>query len=275
MVEIIENDSRNRLPELVENPLLLDMIALLTNNTYVDTTVAKDWVRVETGYRLSDQLAVYLKALSPNTKPQQSAEELLSVLKNAVADSIPVKASNEHEFVVLLNARNTYRDQIKWDKVIHNPTQVTLPDVVIEKNTFLGQQDIDISLLDEKDFYATMDMQTGDYWKKLLDVPYVTQVWAKKLFDAGILFLTTDDMDAVNDIYADNSHIFTHLIMQNPIWKRYNKWQWPNLRAESWAVWIFDTETSTMQALTQNWYLINNQDELALPILSVKKNTNK
>gem|GEM_PF-3864109 len=89
-------------------------------------------------------------------RTQGSAEELLSALKNTVIDTIPVKANNEYEFSVLLYGRNNYRQEIQWDNIIHDQTQLTLPDAVIKKNSFRNKQQLDISLLDANEVYETM-----------------------------------------------------------------------------------------------------------------------
>lgn len=202
-------------------------------------------------------------------RTQGSAEELLLALKNKVADIIPVKASNEYEFSVLLSGRNNYRDEIQWDKIIHDKTHFTLPAAIVEKNVFLDQNQIDLSQLDANEVYQRMGQ--WDYGTKLLDVPYVTQSGAKKLFDAGVPFLTSDDMADVESVFGDARSIFTKLIMQKETWRRIDKWQHAKLRSAASAVWMYDRHTDEMKPLTAQWYIGRNDENMALPIIAVKK----
>gem|GEM_PF-4523013 len=42
----------------------------------------------------------------------------------------------------------------------------------------------------------------------------MTQSGAKKLFDAGVPFITNNDMATVNSIFGESPSVFTKLIMQ-------------------------------------------------------------
>ena len=267
--EVVSESNKIDTTDIQNSPLVLQILGLLNNDRYTDTTVTKNWVTVGGWHRSSDTLRTYLQALAPTMRTQGSAEELLSALKNTVIDTIPVKANNEYEFSVLLYGRNNYRQEIQWDNIIHDQTQLTLPDAVIKKNSFRNKQQLDISLLDANEVYETMAQ--WDYWTKLLDVPYVTQSGAKKLFDAGVPFITNNDMATVNSIFGESPSVFTKLIMQQDSWKRIGTWTYAKLRSSWSATWIFDKKTNTMQVLTSEGYIMDDNQELALPILSVIK----
>lgn len=268
--EIVGEPNREiDITDIKDNPLVLQILGLLNNDKYTDDTVTKNWVTVGGWHRSSDTMRNYLQALAPTMKTQWSAEELLATLKNIITDVIPTKATNEHEFSVLLSGRNNYRNEIQWDKIIHDKETLTLPAVIIKKNTFLSQEQIDVSLLDANEVYKTMAQ--WDYGTKLLGVPYVTQSGAKKLFYAGVPFLTSDDMAAVSNIFGESPSVFTKLIMQEETWRRNGSWTYAKLRSAASAVRIYDIQTNTMQALTSEWYISSNDENIALPILSVEK----
>lgn len=267
--EVVSESNKIDITDIQDSPFVLQILGLLNHDKYTDTTVTKNWVTVGGWHRSSDTLRTYLQALAPTMRTQGSAEELLAALKNTVIDTIPVKANNEYEFSVLLYGRNNYRQEIQWDKITHDQTHLTLPDTVIEKNSFRNKQQIDISLLDANEVYETMAQ--WDYGTKLLDVPYVTQSGAKKLFDAGVPFITSNDMATVNSIFGESPSIFTKLIMQQDSWKRIGTWTYAKLRSSWSATWIFDKKTNTMQVLASEWYISRNDENMALPILSVEK----